>query len=173
MLDSQGLGGLTPSGASQPPKFSLTPTGLVKNTSKIHCWPLSGFTTNRVLSRGRKTWGEVEEGYGIVWSGPIWTIFRDVCRDLISIEGMSNSSLVCKIPMEVFKINDDDDVVPRIVCPIWSPFVHVFLNIAIPAADQAVLCHHAQCTQGRQWKWQKDVYIDAWFIAPIVTWARP
>ena len=38
-----GVGG-SPSGASQPPKFSLTPTISVKNTLLT-----SGFTTNRVL----------------------------------------------------------------------------------------------------------------------------
>ena len=37
VLDLSGEG-INPSGASQPPKFSLTPTGLVKK-SKIHCWP--------------------------------------------------------------------------------------------------------------------------------------
>ena len=34
VLDLSGVGGLTPSGASQTPKFSLTPTGLVKNSQK-------------------------------------------------------------------------------------------------------------------------------------------
>ena len=33
------LGGLTPLWCLSTPKFSLTPTGLVKNTLKIHCWP--------------------------------------------------------------------------------------------------------------------------------------
>ena len=28
-----------PPSASQPPKFSWIPTGLVKNSKKIHCWP--------------------------------------------------------------------------------------------------------------------------------------
>ena len=32
VFDLLGVGGLTPSGASQHPKFSLPPTGLVKNT---------------------------------------------------------------------------------------------------------------------------------------------
>ena len=38
----RGVGGLTPlpSGASQPPKFLLTPTGLVKNTLKYIADPL-------------------------------------------------------------------------------------------------------------------------------------
>ena len=44
------VGGFNPaSGASQPPKFSLTPRENSQKWSKIHCRPPSGFTTNRVL----------------------------------------------------------------------------------------------------------------------------
>ena len=43
-----GVRGLTPSGASQPPKFSLTPTGLVKNILLTPLW-FYHKSSNRVL----------------------------------------------------------------------------------------------------------------------------
>ena len=46
------LGGLTPSGASQPPKFVLTPYGKIVKISQKYIAlppPSSGFPTNRVL----------------------------------------------------------------------------------------------------------------------------
>ena len=45
----RGLWGLTPSGASQPSEFSLTPSLFSQKKSKIHYWPPSAFTTNRLL----------------------------------------------------------------------------------------------------------------------------
>ena len=50
VLDLLGVGGLTSSGVSQCPKFSLTPTILVKNSQKY----IAGFTTNQVLVRWKK-----------------------------------------------------------------------------------------------------------------------
>ena len=52
VLDLSGGGEVVyppPSGASRPPSFHWPLTGLVKNTSKIHCWHPSGFTTIRLL----------------------------------------------------------------------------------------------------------------------------
>ena len=55
-----GGGGSTPSGASQPPpKFSLTPTILVKNSQNTLLTP-SGFTTNRVLGEGCNSYATVK-----------------------------------------------------------------------------------------------------------------
>ena len=48
---SGGGGGKTSSGASQAPKLTLTPHGFSQKQSKIHCWPPSGFTTNRLLKQ--------------------------------------------------------------------------------------------------------------------------
>ena len=44
-----GVGLPYPYFASRPPQFSLIPTSLVENTSNVHCWPSSCFTTNRAL----------------------------------------------------------------------------------------------------------------------------
>ena len=44
------VGGWGASGASRPPKFSLTPHWFSQKKSKIHCWPAFGFTTNRLPS---------------------------------------------------------------------------------------------------------------------------
>ena len=41
--------GLTPFWCLSTPKFVLTPRNNSQNKSKIHCWPPSGFPTNRVL----------------------------------------------------------------------------------------------------------------------------